>query len=60
MTCAVSLSLSVTHAVLPKPAGFTVPTIMAEGDTGGHAGSFAKVAPGEAGYHSSENYYNEN
>ena len=54
------MSLSVTHAVLPKPAGFTVPTIMAEGDTGGHAGCFAKVTPGEAGYYSSEKYYNEN
>ena len=52
------MSLSVTHAVRPKPAGFTVATTVAEGDTGGHAGSFAKVAPGEAGY-SSENY-NEN
>ena len=53
------VSLSLTHAVLPKPAGFTVATTVAEGDTGGHAGSFAKVAPGEA-WQSSENYYNEN
>ena len=58
MTRAVSLSLC-TLAVRPKKAGFTVATTVAEGDTGGHAGSFAQVTPGEAGYQSSENY-NEN